>query len=254
MLSFGTERANIARRAMHQTMTNHFIFPLEAFPTFSPRTARHGAVMGTILRMHIGMRALSSVSWIQKDIVRRVNLLEKVLGLKRRCCTAWVRASEDTVQNRRTWMRDQGRKNTSGALNIQFVGSCAWRRPAACIAVCTLWSQGILSSGERRKLNAWSGRWRHVVGFRGGWIAVDRGWMAMRKFCRETTRSVCRTRKPRHIGTYRWREYCCSRCRRKLHAICILRRTTVQKGFQSTVVQRGKSKLAARRPRLIKFR
>lgn len=57
MLLIRTKGTNIAWRVVHQAMPHHFIFALEAFPTWATRTAFYRAEMRPVLGMHVGMRA-----------------------------------------------------------------------------------------------------------------------------------------------------------------------------------------------------
>ena len=51
------ERTHIARRLMHEAMADHFVFALEALAALGARAALHGAVVRSVLRVHIRMRA-----------------------------------------------------------------------------------------------------------------------------------------------------------------------------------------------------
>lgn len=66
MLLIRTERTHVARRVMHKTMSHHFIFTFKSFPTYTARTAIYGTEVWSILRMHIGMRAVSVRALILK--------------------------------------------------------------------------------------------------------------------------------------------------------------------------------------------
>ena len=41
---------------MHEAMSNHFILPLESLPALTPLATLYGAVMRSVLRVHIGVR------------------------------------------------------------------------------------------------------------------------------------------------------------------------------------------------------
>lgn len=56
VLSIGTERTHVPRRIMDQTMPDHLVLALEAFPTFAPWTSLNRAVVRPGGRMHIRMR------------------------------------------------------------------------------------------------------------------------------------------------------------------------------------------------------
>jgi hypothetical protein len=57
MLSFWTERTNIAWTVMHQTVPNHFVFALEPFAALRAGAACDRAVVWTALAVDIFMRA-----------------------------------------------------------------------------------------------------------------------------------------------------------------------------------------------------
>lgn len=57
MLLIGTKRADIARRAVHQTMADHLVLALEAFPPNTTRAAGNRAEVWSFLGMNICMRA-----------------------------------------------------------------------------------------------------------------------------------------------------------------------------------------------------
>lgn len=57
MLLLRTKRANISRRVMHKTMSNHLILALEALSTNTPRAAWNRTIVRTLLGMYICMRA-----------------------------------------------------------------------------------------------------------------------------------------------------------------------------------------------------
>lgn len=78
---------------MDKSVPNHFVLAFEALATERPRTPFNGTEMGTILRMHIGMGAMIVSSALADSAV---NLLQQVLGLKRRRRTFGVSALVDT--------------------------------------------------------------------------------------------------------------------------------------------------------------
>lgn len=79
---------------MDKSVPNHFVLTFEALATERPRTPFNGTEMGTILRMHIGMGAMIVSSVLGSDSA--VNLLQQVLGLKRRRRAFGVSALVDT--------------------------------------------------------------------------------------------------------------------------------------------------------------
>jgi hypothetical protein len=97
-----TERTHIARRLMHEAVTYHFVFALEAFSAFGARTAGDGAVVGSILRVDVCVRAMRLVSTLclvcfaSHLSKRRINLLEQILCLKRKRIAVWIVASKSS--------------------------------------------------------------------------------------------------------------------------------------------------------------
>lgn len=55
VLSIWTEWTNVSRRLMNQSMSDHFVLPLESFAAFATWTALDRAVVRPILGMDIGM-------------------------------------------------------------------------------------------------------------------------------------------------------------------------------------------------------
>ena len=62
MLSFGTKRAYVAWRLMNQAVTYHFIFPFETFTALRTITCLYRAVVRTILRVNVHVRATRTVN------------------------------------------------------------------------------------------------------------------------------------------------------------------------------------------------
>ena len=67
MLTLRAEGTDIARRSVDEPVADHLVFPLEPFAAFGARAVRLGAVMRTILRVHVGVRARAPVSFGGKD-------------------------------------------------------------------------------------------------------------------------------------------------------------------------------------------
>lgn len=55
MFSIRAKWADVARRCMYQTMSDHFIFSFEAFPIFPSWAARDGTVVWSTLRVYVGV-------------------------------------------------------------------------------------------------------------------------------------------------------------------------------------------------------
>lgn len=61
-----TERADISGAVVHQAVTYHFVFPLEAFAAFATRTVSDRTVMGATLAMDVSVRAVQKTSQMTK--------------------------------------------------------------------------------------------------------------------------------------------------------------------------------------------
>lgn len=62
MLSFGTKRAYVAWRLVNQAVTYHFIFSFKTFTALRTITCFYGAVMRSVLRVNVHVRASEAVS------------------------------------------------------------------------------------------------------------------------------------------------------------------------------------------------
>lgn len=79
MLPIGTERADISRRLVDETVSDHLVLPFETLPTLATGTSLDRTVMGPYRRMHVRVR------------------VQKVLGLEWCRVTAGVVTYESTV-------------------------------------------------------------------------------------------------------------------------------------------------------------
>lgn len=93
VISFGTEWAHISRGIMHESMTDHLVFPLEPLPSLSATATWDGTVVWSCLTMHIcvGTELSKSKRTAQPT---NDNLSQKVLGLKRGRIATWKVALE----------------------------------------------------------------------------------------------------------------------------------------------------------------
>ena len=76
MLSLWTKGADVAWRFVHQSVSNHFVLPFEAFAPFPPIAASHRTVVRPFLRVHICMRtgvliSIHDVRWERRCTDRR---------------------------------------------------------------------------------------------------------------------------------------------------------------------------------------
>jgi hypothetical protein len=55
VFSVGAKWTDISRGIMNESMPNHFVFPLEPLAAFAPWTASHGAIVGTLRGMDVGV-------------------------------------------------------------------------------------------------------------------------------------------------------------------------------------------------------
>ena len=60
MLSVRAERADIAWAIVHQSMPYHLVFPLEALATLAAWAGLDGAVVRSVLAMHVPVRAANT--------------------------------------------------------------------------------------------------------------------------------------------------------------------------------------------------
>lgn len=72
VFSIRTKWANIARRIVYQTMSNHLVLSLKAFSTFASGAAFDHAVVRPIRRMNIGMR-IEEILSCGLDLIVRTN-------------------------------------------------------------------------------------------------------------------------------------------------------------------------------------
>ena len=62
MFSFGTKWTYVAWRLMNQAVTYHFIFSFETLTALRTVTCLYRAVMGSVLRVNVHVRASGAVS------------------------------------------------------------------------------------------------------------------------------------------------------------------------------------------------
>ena len=74
---------------MHEAVSDHLVFALEALPALAPWAAFHGAEVRPRLRVDVGVRAGRSVS-LCAGCLQRDGLLEKVLRLERGRRAVWL--------------------------------------------------------------------------------------------------------------------------------------------------------------------
>lgn len=86
MLLTRAERTDISWGIVNEPVSNHFIFTFEPLPTNASRAAFNWTVVGAILRMHIGMRAVvkKRINDGSYHLYNGFDLLQKVLSLERR--------------------------------------------------------------------------------------------------------------------------------------------------------------------------
>lgn len=72
VLSVWTERTHVAGGLVHETVSDHLVFTLEALPALASRAAFDGAEVRPCLRVDVGVR------------------IQKVLRLERGRCTVWL--------------------------------------------------------------------------------------------------------------------------------------------------------------------
>lgn len=63
MIPFRAKRTDVSRTAVHETVPDHFVLPLETFPAFAPRTAIDGTVMRSIRAVHVLMGPVEAM-WL----------------------------------------------------------------------------------------------------------------------------------------------------------------------------------------------
>ena len=64
VLSLRAKWAEVARRTVNKTVSDHLILPFEPFATFTPRAVLHGTVVWPDLAVNVFMR---TVMWNQKS-------------------------------------------------------------------------------------------------------------------------------------------------------------------------------------------
>ena len=89
VLSVWTERTHVAGGLVHETVSDHLVFTLEALPALASRAAFDGAEVRPCLRVDVGVRTGQSISMCT-GCLQRDDLLQKVLRLERGRCTVWL--------------------------------------------------------------------------------------------------------------------------------------------------------------------
>lgn len=110
-----TERTDIARAVMNQSMSDHLVLPLEALASFTPRTIFNRTVVVSHLAMNILMRA-KTVSTSRSGCM--IDSPQQVLRLERGGVTVRIVAHKPGAQNhsalRHSWWRRQNAHRPAG--------------------------------------------------------------------------------------------------------------------------------------------
>ena len=63
MISFWAKRTDVSRTAVHETVPDHLVFPLETFPALASWAAIDGTVMRSIRAVHVLMGPVEAM-WL----------------------------------------------------------------------------------------------------------------------------------------------------------------------------------------------